>query len=407
MSQTPGLPRNRPDTVSFMGVSTLGDTGPGVFAETAVSAALIEAAGLPSYDHLPHQGITISEKNRISHLAALGETGIGCSIKVHELVSNGFVLELNTGTLNENLPLHFADFDDTCIATSQARARVQEDYGNLLSSKGIILPESTISEILEAANGFSRWEEDGQMVHHIDAHLLSLSWATNTIVQLRGFAAGDVANHVTDVLKNMTPLDKGGRKLGGPDFGREGNRLVSSQTSELVTPDMVKIFMRFIRPEPFEETIELYRRAQHEKNANTGIFTYGVPAQQLIKVLTHLIHEKEIHAEKAWLPQLIFLTKVPKGNFLQAFADRAQGSSDLGDLSLKVFSCPKITLLDDDPHHLDSIVEGKLGVTGIRSIRPGTKTTEKMPDWLGNVVDFRQDLEQTRRRLGAFLLGNA
>ncbi|QQS17836.1 hypothetical protein IPL68_04145 [Candidatus Saccharibacteria bacterium] len=159
----------------------------------------------------------------------------------------------------------------------------------------------------------------------------------------------------------------------------------------IINPDITELIMRFVRPELFEESVSVYRHAQGASKANTGILSYGVPVPQLTKIFARLIAEQEMYGKDGWLPGVIMLTTVMKGDFLQALADHTQADTPLGELSRMIFDCPRISLLDDDPNHLNLIpADDARAVLPIRSIRGGTKTTSTCPGWCaGDVVDFR------------------
>ena len=399
----PYTPSNSPETLTFTGVR---GAATHVLGETAVSRALLVAAGLadeaaPVLSYYPEHH---NEHTALMDLAQIGAEKLKRPLEVHSVGEHGYLLQLGKG-LDPTKSLHLTDFDDTAGATMAAKGHLAEDYQTILTNLELKLNENEVSQILKAADKFARWQEDGHPIHHLDAHYLALSWATETLKLMRGFAAGDVAVHVVDTLNTLTPLEKGQKVSAGPDFDRHGNKLTTGSSQALITPEMTKLFMRFVRLDAVEAVVDVYREQQQSGAANTGIFSYGVPQQQLTKILTMLLDDQKARGDAAWQPDIVLLTKVAKGNFLQVLADHSQDKTKLGAVVQTMLSCPQISMLDDDPAQLDSLKAANSRMRLIRSIQEGTKTVERAPNWAGGeVADLRKSPEALRAILGAIAL---
>ncbi|QQS17834.1 hypothetical protein IPL68_04135 [Candidatus Saccharibacteria bacterium] len=89
-------------------------------------------------------------------LARAGAERLGCSIELHELLGAGYVLGVSSERFDSSLALHLSDFDDTSVATTQAKTMVLEGYKSLLNEKmGLTLKEETVQAITDAADVFA------------------------------------------------------------------------------------------------------------------------------------------------------------------------------------------------------------------------------------------------------------
>lgn len=362
-------------------------------------------------------------------------------IEVGENGKYGYIAVLNPDQLDVNKPLRLTDMDDCLIATSAAKPLLGKSFVAQLATDGIELDsgfnevggqaksdvegsteepeppeeivndalsaisngfvvegqdesstgevlnepsgldedpyEGTIKGILDAADKFSRWEEDGYTIHHLDAQYMALSWARRTLVELKGLHANeDVAKHIVGVLRRMSELSGDLRQTAGPLFDRNGGKLVSAEP-ELINEAMSQVVTKLLRPEIYEATLDFYRKQQTSGDANTGVMTLGSSGQQLIKFLEVIAEDQKKHedlGDKPWIPNYVFLTKVDKGTFVRELLQNTStvlGSKTACDLMGR----EEITYVDDDPSQIDAIFFAKLplNLTVFRALIPGTK----------------------------------
>ncbi|MBL8122155.1 hypothetical protein JNM87_05415 [Candidatus Saccharibacteria bacterium] len=396
-------------------------TGVYTSSEVEVTGALAQQVGL-TQDALPHQrstgelGEQLTEFEELDQLLQVGGEKFGFSAELHPVGENGeygYVAVINKAEIDTELPLHLSDLDDTLIATTTAKTHLEEAFRAQLEADGIDLQalqepayseiggkagdgiisleakEATndlVSQIMKAADAFARWEEDGHVIHHMDAHYMALSWARRTLKDLAGMPTADVARHIVGVLGRITGQDGDMHVQAGPRFQRTESKLMNAEP-ELVNEPMAEAFMRLIGPEIFGDSLSTYRQEQLSGEANTGILSYGVPKQQLLKFLRLLAVDDTEYPAAAWQPNYVLLTKVDKGIFLkEVLKDPKSGLAN--DLKARRI----ITFFEDDPRQIESIATAGLDIklSSIRSRRDGTKTAGHDTGPHGIEVDMRE-----------------
>lgn len=317
----------------------------------------------------------------------------------------GFVLRMGEHPVQAGNDWVFFDLDDTLIAYSQAKEARLGAYQEYAQERGLRLDGPTAEHVLEITDSFSRWNEGGEEMYHVDAHKTALFWATSELrdtdpetVEERLKGIGDQLVLVKTGLTEPVEL--------GEDipFHFEKNKLVLKETSA-ASEDIDKVFETMVKPPIYGDVLDVMTKIGGNTEDNLrpglGIFTYGEPVFQLQKVLE--LMKAQAHEGRALPLAQIWLTKTPKGKFVEALShpsgegqtvDRKNQNEVLGDL-------PHVVLLvDDNPKELESLIQASQGLqeefgvrfAAMRLRKEGTKTTKR--DWNREFGDFARMLHQ-------------
>ncbi len=329
------------------------------------------------------------------------------------------------------------DYDDTLRATTEVKDKRLDLYKKYLLETDLDLPEESISKLMDVTDKFSRWEdaEGGGDSYHANTHLSALHWATEKV---RKKPVGEREQSVGDVEKSLRRIKEELSTNAEPEendpFLFRNKKLVLRSRfwypeGELNpwSKQLGEIFMKsMINPPDYSETIEALKKigqpAESDSRLNIGIFTYGMPYYQLLKVLELMEQAPDLPISQIWL------TQVPKGKFIKELAESGVTSKTKMDYRKPVPGGDRIgvgdsfdedyggglsmssgqvlgdtphtiVMLDDSPKELSSILSvneylaektGASFVT-VRSRRSGTKEGEK--EWVvqgpSGEVDFR------------------
>jgi len=327
--------------------------------------------------------IAHTEIGELGKLLTDNESTLGPS-EIMAVGEAGFLVRLGNRPLVEGNDWVLYDLDDTLIAYSQAKGIRLKSYQQYLKETGLSLEADDCASLLDLTDGFSRWEQEGVEMYHIDAHKMALDWATQVVR-----SAPEGAKHET-VLQLQTQFEriKADGLAESDPFTFQGDQLTLKEGSARAE-NLEGVFRSMIEPETYgdalESLVEVGTNNTDEPQINTGIFTYGEPVFQLQKIV-ELIKTRTARGESTPVSH-IWLTKVPKGTFLKQLAE---------DNVSEVFGPePHVLLLvDDNPKELDNFFEAgspkatiestRLGV--IRSVREGTKAEGNQWGRLGHIA---------------------
>ncbi len=269
------------------------------------------------------------------------------------------------------------DLDDTLIAYSEAKPARLAAYAQYLERTGITLDASTVSSVMDATDDFSRWPEDGIDMYHIDAHKDALAWATNQLRDIRPDKISNTLDTIKSQLQNAqdtaasNPLSTAGSSI-----RLQEGRLTTPEL-EPVTEQLDSVFDAMIKPRRYSDALEAM--VEVGKNVNSGIFTYGEPSFQLLKVLE--VMRAQIADGKPLPVSHIWLTKVPKGVFLNELANLKESAESAVVEEILGGEPHVVMLVDDSPKEINNFEqngyqlsqESQLAFGGLRTARENTK----------------------------------
>lgn len=337
----------------------------------------------------------------------------------------------------------FFDYDDTLRGTSEVKSKRLELYKDYAQSQGIEVDDSLLEKIMADTDKFSRWEdtEGGGSTYHANTHLSALHWATE---KLKASDADDQDKTIQEIDQTIQrikgELDEETAPLADDPFLFRDKKFVLRsniwfQNGQLTpwSKELGDLFMQtMINPPDYPETIQAVREVGGPRDSihrtNIGVFTYGDPYYQLLKVFELMEKNPDLPINQLWL------TRVPKGKFIDELiktkatqkVDMQYAQPTLGGDSLEEdmsmgsgyplgeFS-HFIVIMDDNPKELNSIRSANelfAENTGakfvvVRSRRNGTKESEK--EWVMDTpygeVDFR-DKEFTGKDVALILQTN-
>lgn len=298
------------------------------------------------------------------------------STEVTAIGDSGYVIQVGDRQPVQGNDWVLYDLDDTLIAYSGAKSARLEAYQKYLSDTGLSLSVEDCLSLLDTTDRFARWQESGVEMYHIEAHKAALAYATEMI----RLAPDDQKSETIAKVQNELLQIKTGEMQEHNPLAFVGGQVVRKDG---IGENVEEVFRPMIEPPKYEDAIDSLADVGSSEEGkppiNTGLFTYGEPAFQLEKAI-ELIKARSEQGKATPLTQ-IWLTKTPKGQFIQELARM--------DTDGVVFGTEPHTVLlvDDNPKELDNFFEAggsneghttpvigntRLGV--IRSKRAGTKT---------------------------------
>lgn len=305
----------------------------------------------------------------------------------------------------------FFDYDDTLVATTEVKERRLELYRIYLEKLGIQMSEEQAGKIVEMTDGFSRWEEnkgEGKL-YHANTHMAALQWATNTFRESQNktdVTITDLQGHLdrikTQLIQNQQPQEN------DPFYFRsKDEKFILRGTDKMWSKDIEDIFMQtMINPPQYEETITAAKETGQPRDSihrtNLGIFTYGDPYYQLLKVFELMKQHPDFAISQIWL------TRGPKGDFIvETVKTKATSKLEQDYVPAELEEYPGeglaygsghvlgqtehvVVMMDDNPKELSSILSAndylkentKSSFVVVRSKRAGTK--EQNREWQVN-----------------------
>lgn len=355
---------------------------------------LFPAGNCPEAEHAIEQTGAGAE-HELLHLA-LRSAEIPLQHKIYEIGEAGYLITLGN-EMAPNVPMLLADLDDLFVATTAAKKILNENYERYLAEKQVLLSDEQRRRALRMADQFARWPEHGVKKYHIEGNMLALGWVTEMLGDLGGLSADDVLKYCESQLDKVHTQNSNSETAGAhPGFYLRDGKLMAEHVEQSYH-EMSGLFMPLLRPKVYEDTAEAIAGAQRDTGANVALFTYGDPFPQLVKTVQLLSASRQIQLSI----KQIWLTCIPKGEFLDKLAQYTQDEGSLGDAVRAVFDSTRILHVDDDPDQCDSversaanrIMESKVAIRALRIIRPGIKTEQRegLPET--EVVDLRQEPE--------------
>lgn len=305
----------------------------------------------------------------------------------------------------------FFDYDDTLVATTEVKEKRLELYRAYLEKLGVQITEDQISKIVEMTDKFSRWEEnkgEGEL-YHANTHMAALQWVTNTVREKQDKIEEAIIDLQTSLDRIKTQLTQD-QQPQEPDpfyFRPKDKKFILRGTDKMWSKDIENIFMQtMINPPQYEETIEAAKETGQPRSSihrtNLGIFTYGDPYYQLLKVIELMKQYPDFAISQIWV------TRAPKGDFIvQTVKEKATSKFEQDYVPAGLEDYPGegiaygsgyvlgqtehvIVMLDDNPRELSSILSSndylkestKSQFVVVRSKRAGTK--EQNREWQVN-----------------------
>lgn len=305
----------------------------------------------------------------------------------------------------------FLDYDDTLVATTEVKEKRLELYRVYLEKVGLQMTEAQASKIVEITDNFSRWEEsngEGKL-YHANSHMVALQWATNSVRETQNKIDETITDLQTQLgrIKTQLTQDQQPQETDPFYFRPVDKKFILRGTDKMWSKDMEDIFMQtMINPPQYSETIEAAKETGHPSTSihrtNIGIFTYGDPYYQLLKVFELMKQHPDFSISQIWL------TRSPKGDFIvETVKTKATNGLVQEYVSAELEEYPGeglaygsghvlgrtehvVVMMDDNPKELSSILSAndylkentKATFVVVRSKRAGTK--EQNREWQVN-----------------------
>lgn len=316
---------------------------------------------------------------KLNRLLRVNEVGQNYFI-FHQVEDTGYIVQNQERDVIHGNGWLLFDYDDTLAAytfVKQERLSLLEKYIQKLE---LHLTNEQIQQILKITDTFSRWKErEGEgVIYHPNAHMVMLQWVINSILESTN------KNGITQLLEEIrAKLDRtlalGELQSQIPFYIRDGDKkLIIRGRKSTWSTELEDIFLRTIlNPPHFQDLIAAVEENRNETVSqlpNIGIFTFGDPYGQLLKILGFLKKNPDFPVAQIWL------TRKDKGSFLKD-ATKSDSSSTGGILQINHEQPSPITIIDDNPNDLASIEAAREILYGdhsglfeiIRSRRKGTK----------------------------------
>jgi len=367
-----------------------------------------------------------TELVRINTLAKKYETELG-PMRVTPVGKAGYIVERG-----QNLPMAgndwvMYDYDDTIAATSEVKQRRKELYLDYAKNKlHLSISDESLETILESTDAFSRWEDKpgAGKSYHANIHMSALTWLTEEIeraAKAPDFDADQfISNKITqlDRIKSQRETDNPDIQTGDPFHFRTSDRTIVIANKRPWSHEVEVIFTEtMINPPHYKEVIDAAKEVAGPKDSihrtNIGMFSYGDPYYQFLKICELLKVNPEFPVSQIWI------TAVPKGEFIKeavltkatqyvemGYVPQRLEDSDEDSASMSYGSGYPIgqhqhvmILFDDSVKEAESVLatntflKGKTGAqfVVVRSLRSGTKEENKIMKVQSpyGTVDFR------------------
>lgn len=329
----------------------------------------------------------------------------------------------------------FFDYDDTLVATTEVKERRLELYRAYIENLGVQITEDQTSKIVEMTDKFSRWEEnkgEGKL-YHANTHMATLQWATNTVREKQDKIDEAIIDLQTslDRIKTQLTQDHRPQETDPFYFRPKDKKFILRGTDKMWSKDMEDIFRQtMINPPQYPETIEAAKETGYPRTSihrtNIGIFTYGDPYYQLLKVFELMKQHSDFTISQIWL------TRGPKGDFIvETVKTKATSKLEQDYVSAELEEYPGeglaygsgyalgqtehvVVMMDDNPKELSSILSAnnylkentKSSFVVVRSKKAGTK--EQNREWQVNTpygeLDFTSRSFLSRDISNTFLI---
>ncbi len=253
-------------------------------------------------------------------------------------VEGGYIVRLKDRPVSPEKNWLLVDFDDTLVATSEAKKLRTSLLQKVLAESGPTLNIEEVTSLLEQAEQlYLRLNQD--QFYNSELHIQVLSMILDAI---------------------------------NPDLD-DKVKLIEIFRKSYFNPEAYPVMVQVLE-QLSANTVEI-----HEQDFNIAILTFGKPDFQLAKVLAYLKDHPKVMIAEIWL------TQVEKGDFLQEVVKQKlslglnlNSSSDV-DKPKK----PNIIFIDDAPEQLASMetarstIKENFTVATLRSLHPDTKNTKQ------------------------------
>jgi hypothetical protein len=323
------------------------------------------------------------------------------------------------------------DYDDTLVATTEVKKKRLELYCAYIEKLGIDLTDVQAKNVVEMTDKFSRWEDEADKgnIYHANVHMAALQWATNSIRESQE-GPEETIDGISNQLKRIKTQQTQDQQPEETDpfyFRPKDKKFILRGADKMWSKGIEDIFMQtMINPPQYDETIEAVKDTGQPRSSihriNTGIFTYGDPYYQLLKVFELIKKHPDFAFSQIWL------TRVPKGEFvLKTVEENATSGLEQDYVPPYLEEYPGegmsggsgyilgpgnhvIVMMDDSPKELESIVSTNMFLfnkTGaqfvtVRSKRAGTKEADK--SW--QVVTKNGELDFSSREISAKIISD-
>lgn len=370
-----------------------------------------------------------TEERGLSNLVDRYSEKIG-GYEIHPVGESGFLLQSEKQLPMAGNDWFLFDYDDTLRGTTEVKSKRLELYVDYARSLGIEASEEDLKHLVDATDKFARWEDvdGGGNAYHANTHMSTLHWATERLKSSKESDPEGVIDEIDATLARIKgELTSEGETQEGDPFHFRDNRFVLKSNfwfeDGVFTPwpDGIKdIFMEsMINPPDYPASIQAMKEIGHPSDSihrvNMGVFTYGQPYYQLLKVFELLEQNPDIPINQIWL------TKVPKGEFIRDLIE--SGANRKTQLEYVASSMPGgslgseeggismgsgyplgehphvLVMMDDNPKELNSILgtneflsqETGASFAVVRSRGGGGRETDKewVVDGPNGEIDFR------------------
>lgn len=244
------------------------------------------------------------------------------------------------------------DYDDTLVATTEIKKERLMLYGEYVKNKDIKLSDEQVYKIMDMTDGFSRWEENEgeRKIYHANTHMAALQWITSVLQGIEGEIQEETIMGLEENLIRIQGQLTRGTESREDDpfyFRPEDRKFILHEVNKMWSRDIEGIFKQTtIRPPQYDEIIGLAREINKvdpiEHQIDLGIFTYGDPHYQLLKVLELIKQNPDLVISQIWL------TSVSKGDFITEVVRKGVGSERR-----------VVVILDDNPREISSILSSE------------------------------------------------
>ncbi len=304
--------------------------------------------------------------------------------------SIGYVIQLTEEKSISGRDWVLFDYDDTLVATTEIKNKRLMLYREYVKNKDIKLSDKQVYKIIDMTDRFSRWEENEgeRKIYHANAHMAALQWITSVFQGIEGEIQEETIMGLEENLvriQGQLIMGTESRKDDPFYFRPKDRKFILHGVDKMWSRDIEDIFKQtMIRPPQYDEIIEVARGINKldpiEHQIDLGIFTYGDPYYQLLKVLELIKQNPDLVISQIWL------TSVSKGDFITEVVRRGVDSEGR-----------VVVILDDNPREISSIlsIEGSIREYAdqfipVHSKRGGLKDRNVGPvhDTQYNMLDF-------------------
>lgn len=350
--------------------------------------------------------------------------------EIHQVGDAGYLLQSKNQIPMAGNDWFLFDYDDTLRGTTEVKEKRLDLYKDYARSVGVQVPDDVLQHLMETTDKFARWEdtEGGGSSYHANTHMSTLHWVTENLKSVTEEKSEEAVSNIEGRLQRIKTEIEGGsqQQEDDPFYFRDNKFILKSKfwyPEGVLTPwsDGIKdLFMQsMMNPPDYPASVQAMGEIGQPKDSihrvNMGIFTYGQPYYQLLKVFELLKENPDTPINQIWL------TKVPKGRYIEELVtsgvnretqmeyvsstipggslDSEEGGISMGS-GYPLGEHPHVmVMMDDNPKELNSILDTnkflaeKTGASFavVRSRGGGGRETDK--EWAVNAphgeIDFR------------------